>query len=209
MGFSNGIIAETIVSTYCEDGQPNAAPMGARMLDKQTMTIKVFHSSLTYKNLVSTRCAVVNVTSNIEVFYKTAFKLANSLPRGWFEKAEAVNAPSLRMADGKIEVTVADIKPVDAERTEVVCKVELIKASNVSPQVYCRAQFATIEAIIHATRVQAFLKGDENQKKLAIRLLEIIDVCKEVVNHTASPQSQHAKTMLKLTSMIESWRKLD
>src|SRR3990170_5641563 len=99
LGFSKGAIMETILSTYNEDGEPNAAPMGTIMQNDQTVLIRLYTASLTYKNLQSNRCAVINVTSDIDLFYRTTFKEANhegKIPKEWFEKAETVNAPKLR-----------------------------------------------------------------------------------------------------------------
>ena len=100
---------ETIVSTYNPDGTPNAAPMGITMQDQQTLSLNIFNSSSTCRNLKANKCAVINLTSNIEVFYKTTFKEANpdgKLPQEWFEKSEVVNAPKLRLADATVEVSV-------------------------------------------------------------------------------------------------------
>ena len=65
LGFSNGVIVETVVSTYNEDGQANAAPMGTEMTNAQRIVFRIYTSSLTYKNLQSKRCAVVNVTLSL------------------------------------------------------------------------------------------------------------------------------------------------
>ena len=170
LGFLKGIIAECIVSTYNMDGKPNAAPMGVIMEDEQHLIINLFNSSTTCSNIKANRCAIVNLTSNIEVFYKTAFKEANidgKLPQEWFEQAKAVNAPKLRLADATIDVSVSDITPIGTEKTRAVCNVKLVQATRKFPQVYCRAMDATLEAIIHATRVKAFLNGEGDQKKLA------------------------------------------
>ena len=156
LGFSKGVIVETVVSTYSVDGQPNAAPMGVMMENSQRLVLRIYTSALTYSNLLAKRCAVVNVTSDPEVFYRTAFKEANpngKLPMEWFGKADAVDAPSLRAADAHIEVTVENTAPLDSERVEVVCDVKLVQALKALPKVYSRASFATIEAVIHATRV--------------------------------------------------------
>jgi len=94
LGFLEGIIGETIVSTYDVDEQPNAAPMGVMMHSSKQLIIRPFVSSLTYKNLQANRCAVVNVTSDPELFYLTAFKEVNpdrKLPCELFEKAEMVD----------------------------------------------------------------------------------------------------------------------
>ncbi len=207
LGFSKGIITETIVSTYNAEGQPNAAPMGVTMENPRCMAIKPYTSTLTYKNLQLKRRAVINVTANPELYYRTAFKEANpkgKMPQEWFEKAETVDAPKLRMADAHIEVSVADIRAFDAERTKVLCQVKLIRAPKVLPTVYCRASAATIEAVIHATRVKA-LVNDKNEQKHVNRLLEMIKNCNDVVNRVA-PNSRYSEMMADLTKRIDSWR---
>jgi hypothetical protein len=209
LGFSEGAIVETIVSTYNADGQANAAPMGAKMTNPQRIALRIYTSSLTYKNLQSKKCAVVNLTSDPEVFYRTAFKEANQngrVPQEWFERAETVDAPRLRNADAFIEVAVADITPVDAERAEVSCEVKLVQAASVLPKAYCRALSATIEAIIHATRVKAFIKhADKQKREQALKLMETIRECHDVVNRVA-PNSRYSEIMADLNQRIDSWR---
>jgi len=209
LGFAEGVIVETVVSTYNADGQANAAPMGAVITSAQRIAIRIFTSSLTYRNLHSKRCAVVNVTSDAEVFYRTAFKEVNSegvVPQEWFGKAETVGAPRLLAADAFIEVAVAEMRPFDAERAEVVCEVKLVKASGVLPKAYCRAQSAAIEAIIHATRVKAFIgHADGWKREQALKLLETIRECNDVVNRVA-PSSRYSEIMADLNQRIDSWR---
>ena len=209
LGFSNRIIVETIVSTYNADGQANAAPMGVIMTSPQHIVLRIYVSSLTYKNLQSKRCAVINVTSDPEVFYRTAFKEANlegRVPQELFGKAETVDAPRLRTANAFIEVAVADIQPFDAERAEAICEVKLVQASSVLPKAYCRAMSATIEAIIHATRVKAFIRhADKQKREQALKLLEKIKECHDVVNRVA-PNSRYSEVMADLNEQIDSWR---
>jgi hypothetical protein len=207
LGFSKGVIVETVVSTYGSVGQPNAAPMGAIMEQAQRMVLRIYTSSLTYKNLQAKRCAVVNVTSDPEMFYRTAFKEVNpegKIPTGWFEKAETVEAPRLRAVDAHIEVTVVNVAHFDGEKAEITCEAKRVHASTVLPQAYCRASFAAIEAIIHATRVKHFLMHGEKQEQ-ALNLLEKIRDCQDVVNRVA-PSSRYSEIMADLTRRVESWR---
>jgi len=209
LGFLKGTIGETIVSTYDVDGQPNATPMGIVVESNERLRIRPYTSSLTYKNLQAKSCAVVNVTSNPELFYVTAFKEANpdrKLSRELFEKAETVDAPRLRAADAIVEVVVAEIGSFSSERAEFLCNVQLVKASKALPTVYCRALFATIEAIIHATRIKPFLSGNKREQKHAFRLLELVNVCQDVVNRTA-PDSRYSEIMADLNRKISLWRK--
>jgi hypothetical protein len=208
LGFSKNAIVETIVSTYNANGQPNAAPMGVKTEDAKHLVIRPYASTLTYTNLRSKGCAVINVTSNPELYYRTAFKEANpegKIPTEWFARAETVEAPRLRMADAFVEVSVIDIKSLKPERTEVLCDVRLIKAPNLLPKAYCRATFATIEAIIHATRVKLFLTGDKQRQEQAHRLIELIEHYDAVVNRVA-PNSRYSRIMADLTRRINSWR---
>jgi len=208
LGFLKGSIGETIVSTYDSDGQPNAAPMGVVIKSNEQLLIRPYLTSLTYKNLQAKGCAVVNVTSNPELFYVTAFKDVNpdgKLPRGLFEKAETVVAPRLGAADAAVEVLVAEVGSFGSERAEFLCNVQLVKASKALPKVYYRAQFATIEAIIHATRIKLFLRGNKQEQKQVIHLLELVNVCEDVVNRTA-PNSRYSEIMADLTQRISLWR---
>ena len=142
LGFLKNVIVETIVSTYNTDGGPNAAPMGVTMTDERHLAIDLFNSSTTCTNIKSNRCAVVNLTGNIEVFYRTAFKEANPdgvLPQEWFEKAKAVEAPKLRLAEATIDVSVTDLVALGEEKTRALFTVESVQAAQRYPQVYCRA----------------------------------------------------------------------
>jgi len=206
LGFLKGVIAECIVSTYNVDGSPNAAPMGVIMEDKQHLIVNLFNPSTTYINIKANRCAVVNLTSNIEVFYKTAFKEANpdgKMPQEWFEQAKAINAPKLRSADATIDVSVTGMTPIDAEKTRVLCNVELVQAKRKFPQVHCRAMDATLEAIIHATHVKALVNEDKEQKRVR-ELLKKISHCDEVVDRVA-PNSAYSLVMADLMKRISSW----
>jgi hypothetical protein len=209
LGFEKGVIVETVVSTYGRDGQPNAAPMGATMEQAQRVVFKIYKSSSTYNNLQAKRCAVMNVTSNAEVFYRTAFKEANpegKIPTRWFEKAITVVAPRLRAANAHVEVTVLDVSHLDEEKAGVTCEAKLVHAVTVLPQAYCRASFAAIEAIIHATRVNHFLMhGDRAKQEQAVDLMEKIKDCQDVVNRVA-PNSRYSEIMKDLTRRIDSWR---
>jgi uncharacterized protein len=207
LGFQRGIIAETIISTYNRDGSMNAAPMGTIMQDSLSMTLNLFNSSSTLKNIKANQCAVVNLTRKIELFYETTFKEVNpsgKLPNEWFEKAKSVNAPKLRAADAVVEMKVDDLSQFGNEKTKVVFNVKLVEATLKYQQVYCRAFSATLEAIIHATRIKTFSK-DENRQVQIQKLLERVEQCRDVVDRVA-PDSSYSRVMADLLKRIDSWR---
>jgi hypothetical protein len=208
LGFSKGVIFETVLSTYNDKGEPNAAPMGVIMKNERCVLIRVYNSSLTYQNLLSKKSAVVNVTSDVELFFKSAFKDANpggKTPPIWFVKAETVDAPKLSMSEATIEISVEKMTPIDAEKTEAVCNVELIRAMRVFPKAYCRAFSATVEALIHATRIHFFLKGDKKQSEQAMQLMKAFASCRDTVDRVA-PESRYAEIIAHLEMEVESWR---
>ena len=206
-GFSTGILYETIVSTYNPDGTPNAAPMGITLQNEQHLTINIFNSSKTCRNLQTAKCAVINLTNNIQAFYQTAFKEANpngKLPLKWFEKAKVVEAPKLRFADASVEVKVDNLALLGEEKTEVSLAVQSVEVTKKNPRAPCRAMTLTLEAIVYATRVKAFI-NDPTKQAQVYRLLENISGCSEVVNRVA-PNSSYQLVMTDLQKRISSWR---
>jgi hypothetical protein len=189
------------------DGTPNAAPMGATMLDPKTLNLSIYNSSQTSRNLKTSVCAVVNLINDIDVFYKTTFKEANptgQLPQEWFEKAEKVNAPKLRLAEATIDITIVNVESVEADKSKFTCKVKQIDAPKMYPQVICRAKSLTLEAIINATRVKAFVK-DANQQKTVNKLLASIEDSNALIKRVA-PNSTYGAVMADLLLRIDSWR---
>jgi len=206
LGFKKNVISETIVSTYNPDGSANAAPMGIKLEDNQHLCLNIFNTASTCRNLKNKKCAAINLTSDIEVFYKSTFKEANpdgKVPSDWFVKSDVVDAPKLRLADAAVEISVDSILD-SGERTMFSCTIERIVASKQFPQVYCRAMPLTVEAITHATRVKAFLKTPEKQKE-ANKLIESIQNHAYVVERVA-PNSQYTAVMADLLKRIDSWR---
>jgi hypothetical protein len=207
LGFRKGMCCETIVSTYNPDGTSNAAPMGLKLLDEQHLSMSTFNSSSTCRNIKEKKCAVVNLTSKIEVFYKSTFKEVNhdgKVPGEWFDKADAVEAPKLCSADATVEVSIAHLGPDGKERTQFSCKVELLTTAKQFPQVYCRAMPLTLEAITHATRVKAFINSPEKQKE-ATGLIETIQKHANLVERVA-PNSEYTAVLEDLQYRIDSWR---
>jgi hypothetical protein len=210
LGFLKGIVAECIISTYNIDGKPNAAPMGVALQDEQHLSVDLFNSSQTYRNIKAHRCAIVNLTGNVEVFYRSTFKETNphgELPSEWFGKAHFVNAPKLNLAEASIEVSVEHLELLLTKgtmKTHALLKVESIQTTQKYPQVFSRAMSLTVEAIIHATRVKILL-DDESQQKRVAKLLEVISDCRQMVNRVA-PNSSYSLVMDDLTQRIEGWR---
>ena len=206
LGFAKGVNCEAIVTTLNPDGSPNAAPMGMQMKDEQHLTLNVYNTAQTCQNLQAKKCAIVNLTNSIEVFYRSTFKEANPngrIPATWFVKSEAAVAPRLRHADAAIEVAVSSLS-VGEERTIFNFKVETVAAKEQLPRVYCRALPLTIEAVTHATRVKAFMHMPEKREQVE-QLIETIRSHAKIVERVA-PSSEFTAVFQDLEKRIETWR---
>ena len=65
------MIVETIVTSVGADGAVNCAPMGVEWGDA-AIVLKPFLETATYRNLMATRAAVVNLTDDVRVFARAA-----------------------------------------------------------------------------------------------------------------------------------------
>ena len=208
LGFVKGVIFETIVSTYTKQGSPNIAPMGVIKVDPKKIMIKIYKSSNTYKNIKSKKCAVINLSSDPVLFYKTAIKESDigvKIVDDLFEKGDLVNAPRLKKAEANIEVSVLNINDLDLEKAEIILEVKKIKTAVCLPKVYCRAFSATIESIILATRIKPYLVGNQLQQKQAEKMIEKVKCFEEIIKRTA-PKSEFTDIMSDLIRRIEIWK---
>ena len=191
-------IIETIVSTYNLDKTPNAAPMGIIFQNDNRLIIRPFIQTQTYKNLKHWKCCTINLTSNPKIFFQTTFK-NSKLPKKWFKKAKNVDAPKLVFADAFIEAEVKKVK-VEKERAKIFCKTVNFDVKTYPSYGYCRANFAVIESIIHATRVKQFLV--EGKKQEAEKLLNLINHYHALVKRVA-PKSNYLRTMNNLIKILK------
>ncbi len=154
------MILESIVTTVDIHGEINIAPMGPEVSSSitvvnpcsQTICLRPFHSSLTHKNLLETRRAVVHVTDDVELFARAAVNglggseamssLVNPIQNGRFFV--------LRDCHRWFAVEVESIESGDI-RSELNCRI--VDSQVVRPFYgFNRAKFAVIEAAILATR---------------------------------------------------------
>ncbi|WXG46543.1 MAG: DUF447 domain-containing protein [Candidatus Atabeyarchaeum deiterrae] len=208
-------IYETVLSTCTIDGKPDAAPMGIQFVadekkaGKRRVLIRPFRSTNTYKNLSSQGEAVVNVTSNPEVFYKTAFKrklTGESEFKLSFRASRKVKPPRLKGCDAYLEIAVMEIvddKEDEKNRSEVLCELRLVEVKKASAKLYWRAPYVLMEAMIHATRVEEFFSLGLTDK--ANELVGLIANYKELIRRIA-PDSHYETLVNQLLTFVEGKR---
>ncbi|MFL5402981.1 MAG: DUF447 domain-containing protein [Gemmatimonadales bacterium] len=174
------MIVETIVTTEAADGTINFAPMGVEWGD-ETIVLKPFLETTTFRNLSATGVAVVNLTDDVMLFAQGAI----SSPQFPSFAATVVKGAVLEAACSWRELRVATIDatpPRSRIETRVVhqgTRREFIG--------FNRARHAVLEAAILATRTH-LLPAEQIRDEFA-RLQIIVD-------KTAGPREREAMELL-------------
>jgi uncharacterized protein len=160
------VIIETLVTSIAPDGAVNFAPMGVEW-SEDALVLKPFLETTTFRNLIASRAAVVNLTDDVMLFARAALSNPEfpSLP------AEVVRGVVLEAACSWREVEVVsvdDTPPRSRIETRVVhrgFRREFIG--------FNRARHAVLEATILATRTH-LIPLEQIREELA-RLQVIVD----------------------------------
>jgi uncharacterized protein len=146
----HAMVVETVVTTLDEQGEPHFAAMGV-VWGEQTIVIRPYTNTRTYRHLHKHGEAVVNVTDDVLLFAKSAL----THERLEYDPAVHVHGVILRDACHWREVQVREIAPpaTGASRVDVVTRV--VGQGTLRPFVgLCRAKHAVVEASILASRLR-------------------------------------------------------
>lgn len=151
------MIVETIVTTVAPDGTVNCAPMGVEW-GEDTLVLKPFLETATYRNVSAGGAAVVNLTDDVMLFARAAI----SNPQ--YAVVPAVVVPGVALADAcawrEVEVVAVDSTP---PRSRIEARV-VHRGTRRDFIGFNRASHAVLEAAIYATRVHLlpheFLEGE-------------------------------------------------
>ena len=174
------VIVETIVTTVAADGTVNCAPMGVEWGD-ETIVLKPFLETATYRNVVATRAAVVNLTDDVRVFARAAI----SNPQ--YQTGPATVVRGVVLADccswRELEVQAIDSTP-PRSRIETRVVHRGVRREFIG---FNRARHAVLEAAIYATRLQLLPRSfiDSEMARLQV-----------IVDKTAGPQELEAMALL-------------
>jgi len=178
------VIIETIVTTMDAEGAVNCAPMGVEWdpdLQPDAIVLKPFLETATYRNVLATRAAVVNLVDDVRVFAKAAI----SNPAYETVPAETVRGVVLAGACSwrELEVTSIDSTP-PRSRIETRTVRQGVRREFIG---FNRARHAVLEAAIYATRVHMLSRDF---------LLAEVDRLQVIVDKTAGPREFEAMDLL-------------
>jgi hypothetical protein len=174
------MIVETIVTTIAADGTLNFAPMGVEWGDAM-IVLKPFLETTTYRNILASRAAVVNLTDDVRIFARAAI----SSPQ--YESGPATVVRGVVLAGccswRELEVQAIDSTP-PRSRIEMAVVHRGARREFIG---FNRARHAVLEAAIHATRLHLLPRAfiDSEMARLQV-----------IVDKTAGPQELEAMALL-------------
>lgn len=178
------MIIETIVTTMAADGTVNCAPMGVEWdphVQPEAIVLKPFLETATYRNVLATKAAVVNLIDDVRVFARAAI----SNPTYETVPAAVVRGVVLSDACSWRELQVTSI-----DSTAPRSRIETCTAHRGERREFVgfnRARHAVLEAAIYATRVHML------ERDFILGELERLQV---IVDKTAGPRELEAMTLL-------------
>ena len=174
------MIIESIVTSISPDGAVNCAPMGVEWGDT-TIVLKPFLDTATYRNLVATRAAVVNLIDDVRVFARAAI----SNPVYPTVSAEVIRGVMLDDCCSWREVEVRSVDSTPPRSRIVTAVVHRgIKREFIG---FNRARHAVLEAAIYATRLHLLPRAFIDSEFARLQV---------IVDKTAGPDEIDAMVML-------------
>jgi len=174
------VIIESIVTTVDANGSINFAPMGVEWGD-ETIVLKPFLETTTFRNLNATGVAVVNLTDDAMLFAQGAI----SSPQFPFIPATIVKGAVLEAACSWRELRVVTI---DATPPRSRIEAQVVHRGTRREFIgFNRARHAVLEAAILATRTH-LLPAEQLREEYA-RLQVVVD-------KTAGPREREAMDLL-------------
>jgi hypothetical protein len=184
------MVIETVVTTLDAAGEPNFAAMGV-VWGHDTLIIRPYTNTRTFRNLEAQRAAVVNVTDDVLLFAKSAL----TRERFTCVPAQRVRGVVLRDACHWQEVEVVEIRgrapgPGSAGHSERIDVATRVVGGGVRrPFVgFCRAKHAVVEASILASRLRYRPVGE---------ILEEVEKLGVLVEKTGGPGEREAMTFIR------------
>lgn len=176
------MIIETIVTTVGADGVVNIAPMGVEWTGgDEAPVLKPFLETTTYRNVLATRVAVVNLIDDVRVFARAAI----SNPTYPTVPAAVVGGVVLEAACSWREL---EIESIDSTPPRSRMETRIVHRGFRREFIgFNRARHAVLEAAIYATRVH-LLAHDFLEAEVA-RLQIIVD-------KTAGPAEREAMALV-------------
>lgn len=205
IGMDKGQQYETIITTTDKNGNPNAAPFGIRILDKDKIQLRIFEGGNSIKNIKEKEEFIVNITENPLMF---TLATINTIPEEYLTKIEKSTKRNnelfyLTNTDAYFICEVETLKTAFRENNPIKdTEINIIKANVVELNINnkCvkpinRALSALIESLVNYSRIS--IVDGSTQKQFIERFLESERIIKRVGNKEEKDSIQILKENLK------------
>lgn len=174
---------EALVTTVDIQGRVNTAPMGIELLNVEGhnyILVQPYINTETYRNLLNTREAVINVTSDVMLYYYSLFNPS----RLGYESSRCVRPPRISgYVDLYVEGLVEEVNIVN-DRAYIKLKPLLCVRGCGSNLAFSRANALVIEALTQYTKLPALISlGYLDEVR---RRFEVVKYAREVVGRIGS-----------------------
>jgi len=157
---TSAMIFETIVTTAAPDGRPHIAPMGVRYEDGFAV-LSPFRPSATLDNIVATRAAVLNFTTDVRVFAGCVTHCATDWPT-----IAATRVATVRLAEA-LAHTEFELERIEDDAQRPVLRMKPVHQEQHEPFAgFNRAQAAVIEGAVLVSRL-FMLPADKVDREMA------------------------------------------
>jgi uncharacterized protein len=154
------MIHETIVTTAAPDGHPHIAPMGARY-EGEFVILSPFRPSVTLDNIVASRSAVLNFTTDVRIFAGCVTRYATDWPT-----RAASRVASVRLAESLAHAEF-ELDELRDDKERPVLRMKCVHRENHAPFTgFNRAQAAVVEGAILVSRL-FMLPADKVDREMA------------------------------------------
>ena len=199
--FQSEIIYEAIITTYDQQNQPNAAPMGFSITKDKQVIIRPFKESDTYKNLQHQKKCIVNITNDPALFVKSTL-FQDLLTDEFYIKSKIISAPILKACKGNYIALKVKKEIGEEERGIFYCEIIKVELGRESIQPHTRAFSSLIEILIHTTRVIHFSKTSGLLDPKVKQLREFIEHHSQIISRVTNKDSQFQKYVEKIQEKI-------
>src|SRR5580704_580268 len=154
------MIHETIVTTAACDGRPHIAPMGARY-EGDFVILSPFRPSVTLDNIVASRAAVLNFTTDVRIFAGCVTHCATDWPT-----LAASRVASVRLAESLAHAEL-ELDELRDDKERPVLRMKCVHRENHAPFAgFNRAQAAVVEGAVLVSRL-FMLSADKVDREMA------------------------------------------
>ncbi len=200
--------AEIVLTTYGPDGKPHASTMGVKAAAGSKVLLRVFSDTQTFRNLVSTGGAIINIVRDTGLLAGLALKdlLNFDVSELKFVSSKCVNAPRLKDGEAFVEIEVQNFRKgqvTDQLGTSEVgyfeTKVKCVEVGNLGVRAIRRTESIGVESAILATKIIEAMK--KKKKKISYQMFHKLLKYKEDYKR-GSPNSKDYPVIEKIVAAL-------